>query len=193
VDDEKDKITMTFDTKGKTYIKMSQNSDNSFTMSVNKSALEEKSQSILLQIKLKDDKNPDGVVNTLMLNVKYNDQSSKDAQSNTEESTDQVAKSTNESGIEVKDPQDKGNDKKTEPTVDVSETTSTARSGIKVESAISEAKYTGDDEGLKNITLPDFKSADEMTEEELDNETFLDDDEIDDEDQVSAQSNTEDL
>ena len=183
---------MTFDTKGKTYIKMSQNSDNSFTMSVNKSALEEKSQSILLQIKLKDDKNPDGVVNTLMLNVKYNDQSSKDAQSNTEESTDQVAKSTNESGIEVKDPQDKGNDKKTEPTVDVSETTSTAGSSIKVESAISEAKYTGDDEGLKNITLPDFKSADEMTEVELDNETFFDDDEIDDEDQVSAQSNTED-
>ena len=55
VDDENDKISMNFDTKGKTYIKMSQNSDNSFSMSVNKSGLEQKSQSILLQISIKDD------------------------------------------------------------------------------------------------------------------------------------------
>ena len=73
VDDEKDKITMTFDTKGKTFIKMSQNKDNSFTMSVNRSGLDEKSQSILLQVKLKDFKNPDGVLKILMLNVKYSD------------------------------------------------------------------------------------------------------------------------
>jgi hypothetical protein len=127
-----------------------------------------------------------------MLNVNYNDQSIKDAEGTTSESTDQVAKSTDESGIEVKDSQDKDRDKKTESNFDVPETTSGTESGIKVESTISEAKYTGDDEGLKNIKLPDFKSADEMTEEELDNETFLDDDELDDEDQVSAQSNTED-
>jgi len=55
VDDENDEITMSFDTKGKTYIQMNQNSDNSFSMSVNKSGLELKSQSILIQISIKDD------------------------------------------------------------------------------------------------------------------------------------------
>jgi len=46
------KITITFDLKGKDYLKAQQNSDNSFTLKVTRSVLEQKSQKSFIKIYL---------------------------------------------------------------------------------------------------------------------------------------------
>lgn len=48
-------------------------------------------------------------------------------------------------------------------------------------------------EELATVTLPEFKETDDMTDEELDNETFLDDDDDEDEDETTTDTGSEDL
>jgi hypothetical protein len=46
---------------------------------------------------------------------------------------------------------------------------------------------------LNSVTLPEFKPEDEMTDEELDNEVFLDDDDdLDEEDDSTTTTDSED-
>jgi hypothetical protein len=48
---------------------------------------------------------------------------------------------------------------------------------------------------LSSVTLPEFKPEDEMTDEELDNEVFLDDDDdddLDEEDDITTTTDSED-
>jgi hypothetical protein len=76
VDDEEDKIKMVFNTKGQTFIKMKQNPDDTFTMSVNRQGLLHKRQSFLVTITIKDKHNSEGSIHTIMLIVDYKDQTS---------------------------------------------------------------------------------------------------------------------
>jgi hypothetical protein len=45
---------------------------------------------------------------------------------------------------------------------------------------LSQITYTEEDRELESIKLPEFKSADDMTDDELDNEVFFDDDDLED-------------
>jgi len=74
---------------------MSQNSDNSFTMSVNKTALQEKSQSFLVNINIKDDHHTE-VVNTIMVIVSFKDESSFDTSGSLSASNDEETISTDQ-------------------------------------------------------------------------------------------------
>ena len=73
MDDEKDKIKLSFNTKGKSFIQMSQNSDNSFTMSIKRLDLEEKSQNFMVQIIINDDKSPKFDMKMINVIVEYKD------------------------------------------------------------------------------------------------------------------------
>ena len=74
LDKEGDKMTFKFDLgQGKSYLKATQNSDNSFSLKADRSKMDEKSASFSIKVTLKDSRGKSGSQNQMKVSIKFDD------------------------------------------------------------------------------------------------------------------------